>query len=291
MNEVPINLKTDLILSVYEARILLSAEAEFGFERKNISNKSFNKSIEDKLNELRNKEKKITQQKLKLYGGEKAVIDYIKTHNPERIITFNQHDFLKSFDEKTLTSENFPSSSSSLVLDYFEKNYSKEAKQVLIDQALKKNKIKQARILSYSKSDLELLDNSWSLVSIQGISSSRKDILEKSTPKIRFDKETMKFSVYIECNTRYGSFILNREKLHLNFSKWVTAVACLHFKESVYASNKSDEHPKEELYRQQKRSIVNIINLVIGYEIKNSELILFTRDSRKLFFKKEIVQD
>lgn len=279
-NKTPIYPKTDIILSVYEARILMSAEAEYGFKLKNITNELF----QNELFKLREEENLLTKRKLKPYGGIATVETFIKTHKSNTKNVLFDYEFIKSNKESS-KNQVYPPSGSSLLLNYFEKNYSKAQKQVLIDETLIKNKKKLARILSYSKSNLELLDNSWRLVSIKDTNSSRKNILEKSNYMVKFDKETMKFSGSGSCNTRSGRFILNEDSLYLIF-EFSHQLACSYFKESAFASKISDEHPKEKSYRQQTKSIKNIINLVIGYEINDSELILFTRDSRKLFFKK-----
>lgn len=168
--------------------------------------------------------------------------------------------------------------------------------EYLIDQTLLKVEMKRIKIPSYSKRELELLENNWNLVSIKDFNSDHIDLLDNSIYKINFNKNTFKFFANLGCYNFSGNFKLDNDKLDLYFGS-SNLLACLHLPTQLITTysktlgkeiNVRETNPNEILYQQQTELIKNIINNVIGYEINDAELILVTHDSRKLYFKKII---
>jgi hypothetical protein len=214
LNSKPLIPSNYSILNILEARTLLSAAASFGFKEKNVSNELF----EEELVKRTKKDNLTSKRQLRVYGGDTAVYKFMNTHNP---FTNNSYFKTKKFkiNRGLIEGPIYLPDYSTQLLNYFERNYSKKQRQVLI------NRIKNR---AYSKSDLVLLENYWSLISIKDINSSRKDLLENSVYKIHFDKDVLKFLGNIECNKFSGQFSLEKDKLNLNIGM-MTDAGCLHF--------------------------------------------------------------
>lgn len=271
------NLSSYEILSTIKTRALLSAADSKGFVAKGISNEEY----WTKSGNIYKYNDNISTSLIKKYGGARAVHQFIqKSKNKEKY----ENIIEQLIQTDGISGPIIKISMNTQLLLYFEKNYSAQQRQLLIDKV--NNRI-------YTKSDLILLENHWKLISYQIKNSERQDILENSSYLLSFDKITLAFKGSIDCNRFNGQFTLNNGNLNLSIGP-MTTKGCLHFPIKFITHNsdktgkeitKSIFNSKEPLYKKQTDTIEKIIRSTISFKIENSQLILSTEDSSKLIFE------
>jgi heat shock protein HslJ len=268
------------ILSKLQAQILLSASYGNGFESKGVSHES----MRIEASEIFKKNNETSIEHYKMYGGIDEMIDYSQSNEPENKIK-SMIEIYKDqlfYDQTSGPLRSY--STEVLMIMYFEKAYSKKQKQQLINRV--KNRV-------YTKSNLRLLDKEWVLIAYQENDEVKKEVLSKSSYKIHLEKDIIKYTGYIDCNSISGRYLLDKNKL--NFKGMLTTqIGCGHFptkRLKVYNEKLGREiltfknNPKEKLYYEQSDQISNILDNITNYKFEADTLVLLTDDSRKLYFR------
>lgn len=276
-NTLKPNLGFYQILTVLESRNLLDSAEGKEFKAMGLSNEEY----WEKTGEIYKYYDNISTDHIRKYGGANAVHKYIRNSK-------NKEEFenvLKQISQSDGNLEHIIRiSMNTLLLQYFEKVYSAQQRQELID--IVNNR-------TYTKNDLILLENYWNLISYHIKDSENKKVLEKSKYQLRFDKITLAFTGKIDCNNFIGRFNLKGSNLKLSLGL-MTNSGCIHFPwkhTTIYSKKLGKEitsgksNSKEHLYRKQTDTIKKLLSNTMSYKIENSQLILSSEDSSKLIFE------
>ena len=286
------------ILSVNDARILLSASNDFRFTERGLNNELY----KQKALEIYKHNNKIATELSKKYGGINRMWKFVREKRPETWKT-DFPNYYKNISAQDYYSFRFIPDDAT-ILDWFENYFSQEQKQELIDRVANPG---------FTESNLELLNKTWKLKSYQFYEQELIPVPENRKYHFYLDGASLDLRGTVDCNSTRGSFSLEgyQLKLQLGIS---TLMGCITSKEQANqwinhlnkvkvgsqmntaikpTLNKSAPETTEKIENKKDPSlnsefdiieVSQLLGKVITYQINNGELTLITDTADMLIF-------
>ena len=291
------------ILSVNDARILLSASNDFRFTERGLNNEEY----KQKALETYKHNNKIATELSKKYGSKNRMWKFVREKRPETWKT-DFPDYYKHISAQDYYTFRFIPDNVTF-LDWFENSFSQEQKQELIDRVANPG---------FTESNLELLNKTWKLKSYQFYEHELIPVPENRKYHIYMNKDTLSMSGTVDCNSTGGSFSLEGYQLKLKLGistakgfltsksaeQWLKRLAERNPSTPILASheplkpplkidktkkNSSEsikiENKSPETTKYKKHEVSQLLGKVITYEINDGELTLITDSADKLIFQ------